>query len=600
MPVEVRRRGWLMLPVAAAAAVLAALYLWRFTETQGVGSLLLGVLLGGIAVVHGGAWRGTRTPLLVADATGLRVRLGGRWAGVRWEDLERVEVDRRGRLTDGHITVIATDETGVLAAASVRGRLTVAFNRWVYDSPLVVPYGASTKVSVDDVAGSLRRLSGDRASVVATDVESDEPQPTVEITGAAGPDPADPDPDDFGADEHESAPPTPVWSYTEPAGSAGPPRTATFAAREGHAARRAEVTLPAGAERTTAGTLALSEQPGTATTEPLPEVAHLRRVNDEDVPERADNADNADNADTAGNAGNVALIIDATTGMSARAMTKVHRPAPPAAELGDGLGHEDGAASHRVAEVAPAPAHEGPLVIGDEVAQAREHLRLTVDDLAERTRIRPYVIESIELDDFAPCGGDFYARGHLRMLSRVLGIAADPLLTAYDDRFATAPVNPKAVFDVERATGNSGMVRGTTGGPNWGALVGVVLLLLLVWGVARFFTAGDDADTTTAPAHNAAGLGSPGVGNQAQAPVRAKVTVHAVGGTSRVVVWDSAMKQVFAGRLHPGQSRQVSGKAPLRVMAVDGGVVSLTVRGHDRGLMGDPSQRVFTHVRAKH
>ena len=57
-----------------------------------------------------------------------------------------------------------------------------------------------------------------------------------------------------------------------------------------------------------------------------------------------------------------------------------------------------------------------------ELAAARTRLGLTVDQLADRTRIRPHVIESIEVDDFAPCGGDFYARGHLRTLARVLGI----------------------------------------------------------------------------------------------------------------------------------------------------------------------------------
>ena len=61
-------------------------------------------------------------------------------------------------------------------------------------------------------------------------------------------------------------------------------------------------------------------------------------------------------------------------------------------------------------------------VIGPELAAARTRLGLSVDQLAERTRIRPHVIESIEVDDFAPCGGDFYARGHLRTLARVLGI----------------------------------------------------------------------------------------------------------------------------------------------------------------------------------
>ena len=72
-------------------------------------------------------------------------------------------------------------------------------------------------------------------------------------------------------------------------------------------------------------------------------------------------------------------------------------------------------------------------MIGPELAAARTRLGLSVDELAERTRIRPHVIESIEVDDFAPCGGDFYARGHLRTLARVLGIDVEPLLAAYDD-----------------------------------------------------------------------------------------------------------------------------------------------------------------------
>ena len=69
-------------------------------------------------------------------------------------------------------------------------------------------------------------------------------------------------------------------------------------------------------------------------------------------------------------------------------------------------------------------------VIGPELAAARTRVGLSVDELAERTRIRPHVIESIEVDDFTPCGGDFYARGHIRTLARVLGKDPAPLLAA--------------------------------------------------------------------------------------------------------------------------------------------------------------------------
>ncbi len=92
-------------------------------------------------------------------------------------------------------------------------------------------------------------------------------------------------------------------------------------------------------------------------------------------------------------------------------------------------------------------------MVGPQLAAARERLRLSVDQLADRTRIRPHVIEAIEIDDFAPCGGDFYARGHLRTLARVLGVDVAPLLATYDDKYADAPIDPRRVFEAELATG---------------------------------------------------------------------------------------------------------------------------------------------------
>jgi hypothetical protein len=127
-------------------------------------------------------------------------------------------------------------------------------------------------------------------------------------------------------------------------------------------------------------------------------------------------------------------------------------------------------------------------VIGPELTAARNRLGLSVDDLSERTRIRPHVIESIEVDDFAPCGGDFYARGHLRTLARILGKDAEPLLQKFEERYATAPINARRVFEAELATGMTGSMRSTIGGPSWGLLVGVVLFLVLIWGVLRLFT----------------------------------------------------------------------------------------------------------------
>jgi hypothetical protein len=124
-------------------------------------------------------------------------------------------------------------------------------------------------------------------------------------------------------------------------------------------------------------------------------------------------------------------------------------------------------------------------VIGPELVAARHRVGLTVDELAERTRIRPHVIEAIEVDDFAPCGGDVYARGHLRTIARVLGKDPEPMLAAFDSRYAAAPISARRVFEAELATGMTGSMRSTVGGPNWGLLVGVVLTLVMLTTPAR-------------------------------------------------------------------------------------------------------------------
>ncbi|HEU5418050.1 MAG TPA: helix-turn-helix domain-containing protein, partial [Streptosporangiaceae bacterium] len=70
--------------------------------------------------------------------------------------------------------------------------------------------------------------------------------------------------------------------------------------------------------------------------------------------------------------------------------------------------------------------------IGGAVAQARRQAGLTVAEVSQRTRIRVMIIERIEADDFAACGGDFYARGHIRAIARAVGIDSEPLIAQYD------------------------------------------------------------------------------------------------------------------------------------------------------------------------
>jgi cytoskeletal protein RodZ len=77
--------------------------------------------------------------------------------------------------------------------------------------------------------------------------------------------------------------------------------------------------------------------------------------------------------------------------------------------------------------------------IGATLAAARRHAGLTVADVSHRTRVRDIIIEGIEHDDYAACGGDFYARGHIRAIAEAVGTDPAPLIEEFDDRFRSSP-----------------------------------------------------------------------------------------------------------------------------------------------------------------
>jgi len=71
--------------------------------------------------------------------------------------------------------------------------------------------------------------------------------------------------------------------------------------------------------------------------------------------------------------------------------------------------------------------------ICDTLAEARRQAGLTLAQVSQQTRIRESIIASIEQGDFSPCGGDFYARGHIRSIAEVVGIDPVPLVREYDE-----------------------------------------------------------------------------------------------------------------------------------------------------------------------
>ena len=602
-PVVVRRHAGVAALIGAAASAMAIAYLWRASQSMAV---LDWALFGVMALVAAGYLASlvdARTPLLVADDLGIRIRAGHEWRGLPWEAIGHVVVHpRRGLLRDGRLVVVPRSLARALDGLDARGRRHVLLSQKMYGAPLAVPLGLTTRVSdgPQGVADGIEALAQGRTEVVQLDPR------TLEVAGTETAADADADdvtaaPDTRGADPVSGAATRSSGAATgETDDSDGDP------AARGEAVVRRE-TFPrlhqaAPGDRspadeapdsetdpspTSGGKLTGADSPtsraaavpadGTVDAPERPArrsilggigtiVSRVAKGSGHDIDRGADAKPDSqaaadqgpttgDQTHAAGDQGDRDAADDGDPGEGSSTQVTAAAPYVPVAALrdtrpglraeatldlpqstGEGTGSasegrelrrpgsvdlvvEPVGADERVRPISTLGDPVAPLVIDDfvtepaydpvigpEITAARTRLGLSVDELAERTRIRPHVIESIEVDDFAPCGGDFYARGHLRTLARILGKDPAPLLAMFEERYATAPVNARRVFEAELATGMTGSLRSTVGGPNWGLMIGVVLALVLVWGVLRLFAAAPDPADVPTPVINGAAL----------------------------------------------------------------------------------------------
>jgi cytoskeleton protein RodZ len=542
--VEVRRRAGVAALVGVLAGAVATAYLARAVDTGSALDWAVCALMALVAVAHLAALLDARTPLLVADDLGVRLRLGRSWAGLTWGSLRRVRVSGRAGLRDGRVVLVPRDAERVEAEADAGARRSLRLARRLYGAPFTVPLSLATRVvGTDDIEAALRALAEGRTEVTGAWPEDPETDEHVDVQVEAPEDDLEP-----------STPAVLRWTHPGPALAHG---IGLVAAR---LRSRPDVDAPRTTEAVPAPLVASS------TPSPLRHLVTSRRSEvRSDLVAGANALEPALDEDVARRALPEELELRRPGGVDLEDWVA------PVAIPGDAL------ETVVIDDLAIEPAVEP--VIGPEFAAARTRLGLSVDQVAERTRIRPHVIESIEVDDFVPCGGDFYARGHIRTLARILGVDAAPLLASYDERYADAPVNPRRVFEAELA--HSGGIRATRGGPNWSVLVAAVMALVLAWSIARLVM---DGPVGPSDAIVLNGSGGP---NHQGAPVApaVPVVIAAPASGARVIVRDGAGAVVFSGDLAFGGSKTLSVSPPVRVQATDGSV-TVSVDGEDHGPLG--------------
>src|SRR5216683_2201559 len=180
--------------------------------------------------------------------------------------------------------------------------------------------------------------------------------------------------------------------------------------------------------------------------------------------------------------------------------------------------------------------------IGDALAEARRQAGLTVTQVSQRTRIRETIIRGIERGDFSACGGDFYARGHIRSVARAVGTDSEPLIRQYDAEHG-APAAIRAADVFEPSTPIRLKERRS---PNWSAAM--IIALLLVIGYAVFHL-------VSSPGHSPSSSASPAASSSPGASSEVVIHLTAASGDCWVHITTADGQQLVDTTVAEGMSQ---------------------------------------------
>lgn len=235
------------------------------------------------------------------------------------------------------------------------------------------------------------------------------------------------------------------------------------------------------------------------------------------------------------------------------------------------------------------------MTIGETIGSVRAGRGLSIDALSAATRIRPSVIRSIEADDFGPCGGAVYARGHLRSIGAVLGLDTAALVEEFDRAHGGQPA-PVLAPRLDRATA----VRMERRRPNWTAAMASVLVVVCVIALVHLLRAPSHSGGTITAQAGGPATASPSVRHSPRpAPVPSDalalvdpnavtVQVRVPAAKSWVSVTNAAGVMLYQGVLAAGSRPVFRDPRQLRLVIGDAGAVDLVVNGRDLGPPGGP------------
>ncbi len=238
--------------------------------------------------------------------------------------------------------------------------------------------------------------------------------------------------------------------------------------------------------------------------------------------------------------------------------------------------------------------------IGDTLADARRQAGLTITQVSQRTCIRETIIRGIERGDFSACGGDFYARGHIRSIARAVGADDEELIREYDLQHG-APQAIRAADVFEPATPIRIKERRR---PNWALAMVLVLAVVAGYGIYHVVSSSKPHSASNTAASDIARSGG---SHHRSHPAKTSATPSAspsVAAPQNVVISLTAIQDCWVEFTKPdgrfltqayivgGSSKTWTFQRSVNMDIGNPGGIVLTVNGRKLGSPGSAGQPV--------
>jgi cytoskeletal protein RodZ len=221
--------------------------------------------------------------------------------------------------------------------------------------------------------------------------------------------------------------------------------------------------------------------------------------------------------------------------------------------------------------------------LGSLIAKARKDAGLSLEDLAAKTNIRINVLSEIEKDDFSHCGGETYARGHVRNIAAILKADQKEFIRIYEEEQGGETRSIKDLLienSVMRLPAEARKV-------SWKVLVMISVVSLIAVGIAQVVISNVNTNDVVSAVPSASAsptaAESPSAEPSAQNTFSSGTGVEVVINATRAKTWlfvsDDAGRVLFSGQIPRGAVKVFSSDSQLNLKVGNAGGVDLKVNG---------------------